>query len=116
MSEDEQKESTGLRKGAEMLFEERAKGGTKESPTEALSRFGSRLLDLTIPGGMKGKEAIRRLRHPDPDVKAPFLSDYSDDTVVSQVGDYGFRDALQKPCSSEELTATLSRVLRDSAD
>jgi PAS domain S-box-containing protein len=74
--------------------------------------FNAVLMDLTIPGGMGGKEVIKRLREIDPDVKAVVLSGYSDDTVMSHFSDYGFSDALQKPCRPEKLSEILSNLLR----
>lgn len=39
------------------------------------------ILDLTVPGGMDGKEAINKLLEVDPEVKAIVSSGYSDDPV-----------------------------------
>jgi DNA-binding NarL/FixJ family response regulator len=52
---------------------------------------------LTIPGGMGGKETIRRLREIDPDVKGIVASGYSNDPVVANFRDYGFCGSLPKP-------------------
>ena len=47
------------------------------------NKFDLVVMDLTIPGGMGGKEAIRKLIDIDPDVKAIVSSGYSTDPVMS---------------------------------
>lgn len=61
------------------------------------------MLDLTIPGGMGGKQTIAKLLEIDKDVKAVVSSGYYDDPVISLWEDYGFRGVLKKPYSFEEL-------------
>lgn len=67
------------------------------------------VMDLTIPGGMGGKEAIRRLRERDPQIRAIVSSGYSNDPVMAQYGAYGFDGVLPKPY----LLKDLKRVLRE---
>ncbi len=87
-----------------------------EKAMEQSSPYDAVLMDLTIPGGMGGTEAVRILRTIDPDVKAVVLSGYSNDSVLSNFSDYGFSEALQKPCSPEKLSATLSSLLMDTSE
>ena len=47
-------------------------------------RFDAVIMDLTIPGGMGGKEAVKKLREIDPEVKAIVSSGYSNDPVMSE--------------------------------
>ena len=83
---------------------------------ESSHPFDAVLMDLTIPGGMGGKEAIKRLRNIDPNVKAIVLSGYSDDTVMSHFSDYGFSDALQKPYRPETLSEIVSNLLMGTSE
>jgi len=59
--------------------------------------FDLAVLDLTIPGGMGGKEAIRKLRQCDQKIRAIVSSGYSTDPVMAQCADYGFDAVLPKP-------------------
>ncbi len=67
------------------------------------------LMDLTIHGGMGGKEAICRLREMDPAAKAVVCSGYSNDPIMSNFQNYGFKAAIKKPFHPEEL----NRVVLD---
>jgi two-component system cell cycle sensor histidine kinase/response regulator CckA len=71
------------------------------------------LMDLTIPGGMGGKEAISALREIDPDVKALVLSGYSNNQVMSEFEKYGFSGVLPKPFDMDTLAQLLSTLLAD---
>ncbi|MCL4873873.1 transporter substrate-binding domain-containing protein [bacterium] len=65
--------------------------------------FDGVILDLTIPGGMGGKETIARLREIDRSVKAIVVSGYTDDPVMTNFREYGFVRALAKPYTVEQL-------------
>jgi PAS domain S-box-containing protein len=69
------------------------------------------LMDLTIPGGMGGQEAVRRLHTLDPAVKAVVLSGYSNDPVMADYRRYGFSEQLAKPYTVQQLSETLHLVL-----
>jgi two-component system, cell cycle sensor histidine kinase and response regulator CckA len=69
------------------------------------------IMDLTIPGGVGGKEAIRRLLQFDPQAKAIVSSGYSDDPVMGQYKAYGFQAVVSKPYTMEQLKSALSQVL-----
>ena len=75
------------------------------------SPFDIVILDLTIRGGMGGKETIKRLLDIDPGVKAIVSSGYSDDSVVSDYGAYGFSGCLAKPYNFEDLQDALNALL-----
>jgi two-component system, cell cycle sensor histidine kinase and response regulator CckA len=70
-------------------------------------------MDLTIPGGMGGKEAIQRLRELDPDVRAVVSSGYSNDPVMSAYRQHGFRAMVEKPYTGEELSAAVRAAIED---
>ena len=74
-------------------------------------RFDACIMDLTIPGGMGGKEAVRRLIELDPHVKAIVSSGYSQDPVMAEHRQYGFVDVVTKPYKIQDLAEVLSRVL-----
>lgn len=73
--------------------------------------FTAVLMDLTIPGGMGGKEAIGQLLKLDKNAKAIVSSGYSNDPVMSDFLSYGFVGAVTKPYGVEQLTSTLSSIL-----
>ncbi len=73
--------------------------------------FDAVILDLTVPGGMGGKEAMEQLMKLDPAVKGIVSSGYSDDPVVADFKDYGFSGVISKPYQIPALSRTLHRVL-----
>ncbi len=73
--------------------------------------FDAVFLDLTIPGGMGGREVVKILGNLDPGLKAIVSSGYANDPVVADYRRFGFVDALSKPYDMEGLRETLSRVL-----
>jgi len=69
------------------------------------------ILDLTVPGGMGGREAIRELIRIDPEVRAIVSSGYSNDPALSNYRQYGFRAIMAKPFRMQELREVLNRVI-----
>ena len=74
--------------------------------------FDAVILDLTVPGGMGGKDAVKRLRALDPAVKAIVSSGYCNDPVMASYRDHGFRGVIAKPYNVDDLAAVLKEVLR----
>lgn len=74
--------------------------------------FDAVILDLTIPGGTGGAEAVRRIRTINPDVLAIASSGYSSDPIMSDYQDFGFSAALPKPYTIAEFSRVLRKVLR----
>ncbi|MCD4721160.1 MAG: cache domain-containing protein [Desulfobacula sp.] len=70
------------------------------------------IMDLTIPGGMGGEEAIREILAFDPEVKAIVSSGYADDRIMANYAEYGFKDIVSKPYSICQLREVLNRVLK----
>ncbi len=68
------------------------------------------ILDLTIPGKMGGKEAIKRLLEIDPDAAAIVSSGYSNDPILSNYSEYGFKGCLIKPYRIEELFDAIKKI------
>ena len=73
--------------------------------------FDAVIVDLTVPGGLGGKETLERLRAFDPRVRVVVSSGYSEDPVMADHAAYGFRAALTKPFDLDELVGVLRRVL-----
>jgi PAS domain S-box-containing protein len=73
--------------------------------------FDAVIMDLTIPGGMGGKEAIAKLLKLDPHAKAIVSSGFSTDPVMSDFSHYGFLDAVSKPYRAEDICMVLKKIL-----
>jgi PAS domain S-box-containing protein len=69
------------------------------------------ILDLTIPGGMGGKEAVNRLRAIDPNVKTIVSSGYSSDPIMADYKNYGFDGVVAKPYEINDIAAALQKLL-----
>jgi CheY-like chemotaxis protein len=69
------------------------------------------IMDLTIPGGMGGKETIKALLDIDPDVKAIVSSGYSNDPIMASYREYGFIGVLNKPYNVETLSSALQKYM-----
>ncbi len=89
-------------------------GQAVELFTRALEQnqpFNLVILDLTIPGGMGGKQTIKEMLKLDPGVKAIVASGYSNDPILVSFGDYGFKAAVKKPFTLEKLSETIKNIL-----
>ncbi len=75
--------------------------------------FAAVIMDLTIPGGMGGKEAIQELLKIDPNVKAIVSSGYSSDPIMSDCKKHGFVGMLSKPYKISELGKTLKEIIAE---
>lgn len=73
--------------------------------------FDAVIMDLTVPGGMGGKECIEKLLEIDPDVKALVSSGYSNDPIMANFQEYGFRGVVTKPYKIEELGKALYLIM-----
>jgi len=91
------------RDGAEAI-ELYKKAGKSGKPFDAV------VMDLTVPGGMGGKEAIKKLLEIDSEVKAIVSSGYSNDPIMADFKKHGFSGVVAKPYTIEELSKILHRV------
>ncbi|AOS45418.1 Blue-light-activated protein [Lacunisphaera limnophila] len=69
------------------------------------------IMDLTVPGGMGGLEALAKLRALDPDVRAVVSSGYSSDPVLARHRNHGFAAVLAKPYEVNEVARVLRELL-----
>jgi PAS domain S-box-containing protein len=77
-------------------------------------RFDVVLLDLTIPGGMGGREVMIELKERDPQVRAILSSGYANDRNMSEYTALGFRALIAKPYRIEELAEVMLRIIDES--
>lgn len=75
--------------------------------------FDALIMDLTIPGGMGGEEAIFKLLAIDPNVKAIVSSGYSNDAIMSDFKRYGFSGVITKPYTIAALSKTVNKVITE---
>lgn len=75
--------------------------------------FRAVILDLTVPGGMGGRESLRRLRQVNPRVRAIISSGYAHDPVMKNCRAQGFAGAIVKPYVPGELLRVLEEALRE---
>ncbi|MDY6973702.1 MAG: ATP-binding protein [Thermodesulfobacteriota bacterium] len=69
------------------------------------------IMDLTIPGGMGGKEAVQEVLKIDHKAKVIVSSGYSTDPVMANFKEYGFCAAIVKPFQLQDLSRVISQVL-----
>ena len=75
---------------------------------ESGDHFDFVILDLTIYGGMGGREAIEILKAINPGIKAIVSSGYSENPVMANFREYGFSGVLTKPYSMDDILKVLS--------
>jgi len=73
--------------------------------------FDVAIVDLTVPGGMGGKETIKKLLEIDPAVKAIVSSGYSNDPIMADFRQFGFSGVVVKPYRIAELHEAMNRVM-----
>ncbi len=78
---------------------------------ETSTPYDAVILDLTIKGGMGGRETIEALKRLDPNVKAILSSGYSDNQVVTDFKTHGFCEVVAKPYEVIDFSQRLHRVI-----
>ncbi len=73
--------------------------------------FDAVIMDLTIPGGMGGRETIKKLLEIDPRARVIVASGYSNDPVMASFASYGFSGVIAKPYALDTLGITLQAVI-----
>jgi signal transduction histidine kinase/ActR/RegA family two-component response regulator len=99
---------------------------TANDGVEAIEKFRSAhetktpyslvVMDLTVPGGMGGAEALVEMRKIDPDVKAIVSSGYSSNPVMGNYEKFGFRGVLAKPYGYDDFGRVLGEVMAPDAE
>jgi len=97
-------QATTCKDGAEAIAQYKA-------ARESGMPFSAVIMDLTIPGGMGGKEAAKQIRAIDPQACLIVSSGYSNDPIMSDYSTYGFIGAIAKPYSMTEFGQLLNSVL-----
>ena len=82
-----------------------------ESALQQQDRFEVVVLDLTLPGGMSGFDALEAMRHLDEQIAVIACSGYFQEDARDLCQAIGFADILQKPYSIEALCAIVRRSL-----
>ncbi len=69
------------------------------------------IMDLTVPGGMGGKDAVEEILKFDPSARVVVSSGYSNDPVMANYQIYGFSGVITKPYELKKLSKELYRVM-----
>jgi CheY-like chemotaxis protein len=69
------------------------------------------IMDLTVPGGLGGKETLQKLQEIDPGVTAIVSSGYSNDPIMAEFRKYGFHGVVSKPYTIKTLSDTVQSVI-----
>jgi len=75
------------------------------------SPYVATILDLTIPGGMGGKETLRQIKALHPEAAVIVSSGYSNDPVMGRFHEFGFSGVIAKPYNLLDLSKVLSQIL-----
>jgi len=70
------------------------------------------ILDLSVPEGMGGRDAIGKLKELDPDVKAIVSSGYTNDPCVQNFAACGFAGILAKPYKINDMKVLLEQLMK----
>jgi CheY-like chemotaxis protein len=81
------------------------------SETRAGNNFVCVFLDLTVPGGMGGKEAVEEIRKLDKTIPVFVASGYTEHPVMASPKGYGFTASISKPFTMADLAVLLNRFL-----
>ena len=75
------------------------------------SPFDAVILDLTVPGGMGGKDALNRIMMFDPQALVIVSSGYVNNPILADYRKYGFIGMVPKPYQADHLIRVLSEVI-----
>jgi len=84
-----------------------------DAEAQAGTPYDCLVMDLTIPGGMSGKEALAELRKRHPQVRAIVSSGYAADPVMANFREHGFSGCIPKPFQLTALHEEIKRVLAE---
>jgi len=69
------------------------------------------IMDLTIPGGMGGKEAVQKILGINPEARVIVSSGYANNPVMADFRQYGFQGVVSKPYVLSGLSQVVQMVL-----
>ena len=75
-------------------------------------RFDGVILDLTVPGGMGGKDAAENILAVDPSAKIIVSSGYANDPIMADYPKYGFSGVVPKPYKIQDLSKVVHDILQ----
>jgi PAS domain S-box-containing protein len=101
------------RLGYEVEFARDGAEGIKlyEGAMKRKQPFDMVILDLTIPGGMGGRETIQELKKMDPGASVIVSSGYSDDPIMSDYKEYGVSGVVTKPYRIDDLAEAINMAM-----
>ncbi|HUI91925.1 MAG TPA: PAS domain S-box protein [Chitinivibrionales bacterium] len=73
------------------------------------------VMDLTVPGGMGGKETVQKILELDPKAKVIVSSGYSNDPIMANFRDYGFCGVIAKPFNIDEFLSVIQKTIAASS-
>lgn len=79
----------------------------------AKNKIAGLIVDLTIPGAMGGKEAIKEIRKINVTIPVFVASGYADDPVMANPTEYGFNGKICKPFRKAEFAELLTRHMKN---
>ena len=101
--------------GFQVIFAEEGKESIElyDKEMKTGKPFDFVMLDLTIPGGMGGKEAIKEILQINPEAKVIVSSGYSNDPVMANYKEYGFSGVIAKPFQLRDLQEAIHSISVD---
>jgi CheY-like chemotaxis protein len=78
--------------------------------------FDAVIMDLTIPGGMGGVEAVQHILAIDAQAKVIVSSGYSQDPILDDYHAFGFCNIVPKPYQLIDLSRVLAEVIREGSN
>ncbi len=82
-----------------------------EQAMEKKTPYDIIIMDLTIPGGMGGQEAVKQLLEIDSTVISVVASGYSTDPVMANYKEYGFKAMITKPYTLEKMQQVIDQAI-----
>ncbi len=79
---------------------------------EKKTPFGAVILDLTVPAGKGGREAVRQILEIDPAANVIVSSGYSNDPIMANYRDFGFKAVIAKPYNVQQLNGVIQSLLQ----
>ena len=82
-----------------------------QAAMESEHPFDLVIMDLTVPGGMGGQQAVEKLHEIDPNARVIVSSGYANNPIMTRFNEYGFIGAVKKPVDIRELAEVVKKGL-----